>query len=297
MIRLIISHIFLTESHFIQLKSAYEELDALKLLPLLDAIDHALIRHVMRKNPQPHALSFGFKHKTLLRTFEFGAGVGISKNLHSSDEIRLLDDRCSRPVALTLKTSARASLRKGDLEALGTAFQNLVVACTMEMEVQTHLIVKKSFNKTAKLPDGLTLVHNIPMRTATVAVSTEIVPRAQAIEPDFDWLRLAQTEDCDLGGSSWASADPAFFWVHCFPAIQLSQHSNGLRFSTTASPRDLLLQCKDQNYIELFDLCNLQVAESQKQTPPTKRRKRARVAPGYGNAFHQRHRDRYVPEL
>ena len=129
------------------------------------------------------------------------------------------------------------------------------------------------------------------------AVSTEIVPRAQAIEPDFDWLRLAQTEDCDLGGSSWASADPAFFWVHCFPAIQLSQHSNGLRFSTTASPRDLLLQCKDQNYLELFELCNLQVAESQKQTPPTKRRKRARVAPGYGNAFHQRHRDRYVPEL
>jgi len=267
------------------------------LLPLLDAIDQALIRHVMRKNPQPHTLSFGFKHKALLRTFEFGAGVGISKILHSSDEIRLLDDRCSRPVALTLETSTRATLRKGDLEALVTAFQNLVLACTGEIEVKTHLIVKKSFNKRANLPDGLTLVHNIPMRRATLAASTEFVPRVQAIEPDYDWLRLAQTEECDLAGSSWASVDPAMFWVHCFPAIQLIHHSNGLRVSTTASPRDLLFKCKERNYLELFELCNLQVAESRKHTPPMKPRKRAKVAPGMGNAFRQRPPERYVPKL
>ena len=260
----------------------------------MDAIDHALIRHVMRKNPQPHALSFGFQHKTLLHTFEFGSGVGISKILHSSDEIRLLDDRCSRPVALSLKTSSRAALRKDDLDALVTAFQNLVVACAGEIEVKTHLIIKKSFNKTANLPDGLTLVHNIPTRSATQAASTEIVPRAQAIEPDYDWLRLARTEDCDLAGSSWTSVDQAMFWVHCFPAIQLIHHSNGLKISTP-SPRDLLFKCKDRNYLDLFDLCNLQVAESQRQTPPLKPRKRAKVAPGMGNAFRQsRAPERYV---
>ena len=124
--------------------------------------------------------------------------------------------------------------------------------------------------------------------------SCPVLKRLSPISIGFDWLKQ---KIVTWGGHHGHRRIQRFFGLTASQLIQLSQHSNGLRFSTTASPRDLLLQCKDQNYLELFDLCNLQVAESQKQTPPTKRRKRARVAPGYGNAFHQRHRDRYVPEL
>ena len=264
------------------------------MLPRLDAIEHALIRHVMRKNPQPHALSFGFQHKTLLRTFEFGSGVGLSKTLHSSDNVRLLnDERCSRLLASTLTTRSRSPIRRTDLEAIAAVFNNLVDLAE-NLEIKIHLIVKKSLTKKAFSPDGITLLHNIPVHSAALATTTEIVPRAQRIEPDYDWLRLAQTVDCDLAGSPWASVDSEMFWLHCFPAIQLSHHTNGLRASSTASPRELLYRCKDRDYLSLFAACNFQVDESRQQAPPAAQRKRARVAPGMGNAYRQKLPERYT---
>ena len=275
-------------SNLSQLKSDYEELHSLKILRYLDDIDDALVRHVIRKRPQPHTLSFGFQYKSSLRSFEFGAGVGISKTIYSTNGVNLLnDERCSRLAASRLVTQSRAPIRRKDLEDLATAFRDLV-ACFGDLEVKVHLIVKKTFNIKALFPDGLTLHHNLPIDKVDNAIATHAIPHAQMIEPDYDWLRLAQTTECALTGSLWGSAHPETFWVQCFPAIQLNQQSNGLRVSFAASPRDLLFRCSDQNYQELFELCNIQVAESQKDAPPAPPRKRAKVAQGMGNAFHQR---------
>jgi len=281
-------------SNLSQLKSHYEELDSLKILPFLDEIDNALVRHVMRKRPQPHALSFGFQYKSSLRTIELGAGVGISKTIHSSNEANLLnDERCSRLVASRLVNPSRAPIRRKDLEDLATAFRDLV-GCFGDLEAKVHLIVIKTFNNKALFPDGLKLLHSLPIHKVDIAIAAHAIPRAQMIEPDYDWLRLAQTTECDLTGSLWGSAHPEMFWVQCFPAMQLNHHSNGLRVSFAASPRDLLFRCSNQNYRELFELCNIQIAESREVAPPAPPRKRAKVAQGMGNAYHQRLPAKYV---
>ena len=150
----------------------------------------------MRKRPQPHTLSFGFLYKSSLRTFEFGAGVGISKTIYSTNGVNLLnDERCSRLAASRLVTQSRAPIRRKDLEDLATAFRDLV-ACFGDLEVKVHLIVKKTFNIKALFPDGLTLHHNLPIDKVDNAIATHAIPHAQMIEPDYDWLRLAQTTEC-----------------------------------------------------------------------------------------------------
>ena len=256
----------------------------------VEEIERTLVTTLLKKNPQPYLLSFGARIGDVVRSFEVGAGIGISMQLYAvaCGDI-LFDHRCSSKLAEDLKPHNSVHIRTSDTNRVSDLFRNLT-SVFRRSGLQVHLSFKKTrlLKKKAAPNDSLLLGHSITFSALErLTASASLVNRATVNnEPEVDWLlHCSEVDDIPLE-STWESA-PNLFWFHCFPAFVVERRMNGVVVSTDLSPRNVLLSLIEQGdcFKVLFNLCTQEQGDLGRPAP---KRRRLKALIGSGDAYRQR---------
>ena len=249
-----------------------------------------MVTTLLRRNPQPYLLSFGARIGNVVRSFEVGAGIGISMQLHGTPHGgALFDRRCSPRFAEDLRPSNLMHIRASDTKRISDLFRSLG-SMFQRSGQQIHLSFRKTrLRKKRSAPnDSLLLGHNVD-RSALERLTSSATLLNQATannDPEVDWL-LHCSDAADLPlESPWESA-PDLFWFHCFPPFAVERRMNGVAISTDTSPRNVLLFLIGQAdcFTILFDLCTQKEGEV---GIPAPKRRRPEALLGTGDAYRQR---------
>ena len=252
-----------------------------------------MVTTLLRRNPQPYLLSFGARIDNVVRSFEIGAGTGISMRLYGTlHGDALFDRRCSTRFAEDLRPPNSVHIRASDTQRISDLFRSLS-SMFQRSGQQIHLSFRKTrLRKKRPAPnDSLLLGHNIDLSALQrLTSSATLVNQATANNvPEVDWL-LHCSDAADLPlESPWESA-PDLFWFHCFPPFVVERRMNGVAISTDISPRNVLLFMIGQAdcFTILFDLCTQKEGEVGMPAP---KRRRPEALPGTGNAYQQRRKE------
>ena len=203
-----------------------------------------MVTTLLRRNPQPYLLSFGARIDNVVRSFEIGAGTGISMRLYGTPHgDALFDRRCSTRFAEDLRPPNSVHIRASDTQRISDLFRSLS-SMFQRSGQQIHLSFRKTrLRKKRPAPnDSLLLGHNIDLSALQrLTSSATLVNQATANNvPEVDWL-LHCSDAANLPlESPWESA-PDLFWFHCFPPFVVERRMNGVAISTDISPRNVLL--------------------------------------------------------
>ena len=256
----------------------------------IEEIERIIVTTLLRKNPQPYLLSFGARIGDVVRSFEIGAGIGISMQLYTATRGNaLFDHRCSLKLAEDLKPQKSVHIRSSDTHRISDLFRNFS-SVLQQSGVQAHFSFRKArVLKTKAAPnDSIILVNNIGFSALErLTASANLVNRATVNnEPEVDWLIHCSEADEFPLESNWESA-PNLFWFHCFPAFVVERRMNGVVVSTDLSPRNVLLSLIGQGdcFKILFDLCTQKPEDLGRPAP---KRRRREALPGTGDAYRQK---------
>ena len=247
-------------------------------------LECALAIRCLRTRPQPFLLSFGvcFLQYDIVRSFEDGAGIGVSNMLYTSSGATLADERCSSSLRTSLQSERAKYVRSQDFEQIKSMFSALSDLLSVQPSpITAHLVIKT----TSRSKTGLVLGFQVPSEKLNRCKSASFLRQAaeSICEPSLDWLQVPVSNQCNLDSSKW-STNPNLFWFNSFPGIQTQQHSTRLSVDWTSSPRNLILNWRLDSYLHLFNM----ITGSQESSLPIRTASKKRKRPtqsGDGDAY------------
>lgn len=255
----------------------------IEVMSAIGEIECVLAMRCLRTRPQPFLLSFGvrFLQYDIVRSFEDGAGIGVSNMLHTNSGATLVDERCSSSLRTSLQSQRVKYVRSEDFEQIKLMFSALCDLLRVQSSLITaHLVIKTTSRSTT----GLVLGFQVPADKLNRCKSASFVRQAaeSICEPCLDWLLVPVSNQCDLDRSKW-STNPNLFWFNSFPGFEIKEHPTRFSVDWTSSPRNLILNWKLGSCRQLF---NMLTGSQESSLPKKTLKKRKRLTQsGDGDAY------------
>jgi hypothetical protein len=272
---------------FQQIRTSYEEVGD-EIVSLIGDLECTIALRCLRTNPQPFLLTFGvcFPNLDLIRSFEFGGGVGVSKSLHANAETTIFDERCSLAIGTAMRSDNPKYIRKTDHEHIRGLFDGLSKTLSQQrIDATAHIILKTSARHESGSCPPLILGFGLSLERLALYTSASFRTgrSSDECETRLDWL-LVPSAPNNLMSSRWKT-NVEMFWFHSFPGMEIKRHDTRVLVTWRDSPRNLLITWKMESFEWLFRLCMESHESSKAKPPPAKQRKRQKLNPGMGDAY------------